>query len=110
MLEDTDAMRDYEALLRRHGTDYDAVARKDPWTGVSAVFGGRWDDERLPHSQALDREGLRGRIRSCSYVPAEGQPGHEAMLEDADRLFEAYSSGGTFDLRYETMVLFSGVP
>jgi len=96
-------MEAYDALLREHGTDYEQVARTDVDGAVASFFEGDWITHRLPHHQDLDREGLRGRIRSCSYVPAPGEPGHEALMAAADRLFDAHAP--RFRLSYETLVL-----
>ena len=68
------------------------------------MFGGSWTEERIPHYQDLDAEGLAGRIRSCSYVPAAGEPGFQAMMTAANRLFEQHAQEGLFRLRYDTVV------
>ncbi len=44
--------------------------------------------------QVLDYDGLRGRLRSSSYVPAEGRPGYREMMGELERCFRDYEDGG----------------
>jgi len=105
--------RGYEDLLLAHGTDYRAVdhtrigddeieAFYAPGVPVRASF---------PHGQALDREGLLGRVLSCSYVPAAGEPGHEALAAAVGRLFDEHARrGGRVTISYLTRVWVGPLP
>ena len=99
-------MRDYEALLAEHGTDYrnvgahgaDAAARQ-------AIFGrseGAFD--RLPNEQPLDFDGLLGRLLSASYAPEEGTPGYAPMVEALRALYDRYADDDGIKLRYRTEI------
>lgn len=97
-------MQAYEALLQAHGTDYGAVKGVDVRANLRRFFGRSVEELRLPHHQDLDLEGLKGRVRSCSYVPKRGEPGHDALMRGCEELFEQHAEGGVFILRYETVV------
>lgn len=103
----TPLLEAYEALLRRHGTDYDRV-RHDRRTEDAAarLYGGRWGRRVLENRQELDLEGLFGRTLSCSYVPGEGEAGHEELGEALEELFERHAREGTVRLEYDLEIWF----
>ncbi len=59
----------------------------------------------FPNQQQFDRNGLRGRVLSCSYMPLESA----ALTEALDDLFERHNSGGAVTVLYTTKVFYSGV-
>ena len=99
----------YEELLQGLGTDY-AEVRHGSGQGeeLAAFFGGadRYRTATYPYAQRLDREGLRGRVLSSSYVPAAGQPGHDTLLADLDEVFAATNEGGQVSFDYDTTVYY----
>ena len=99
---------EYEALLLRHAIDYAAVDhRQIDDRRIAAFFsGGHVDLTVLDNAQVLDRDGLAGRVRSCSYVPAPGAPGHAAMMADVDALFDLHEFAGRVTIAYATKVYF----
>ena len=104
-------MRAYEELLVRHGDDYGRIKRLWPSDDDLARFFGERPAWRriLAHEQVLDREGLRARARSSSYVPAPGQPGHDELMEALDALFERHATGGRVSIPYATRVWIGAV-
>jgi SAM-dependent methyltransferase len=104
--ESSEFLRAYEALLRRWGTDYASVhgpAREH--AAVRGLFaGGRFEQDVLPNAQSLDRDALRARLLSSSYVPAAGDPRCAPMLDDLDALFARHQRGGTVSMEYDTEV------
>ena len=44
---------------------------------------------KLPTTRIFDLEGLRGRLRSSSYAPTEGQPKFAPMMAELEQLFAA---------------------
>jgi len=94
----------YEQLLRRHSTDYAAVAERYPEPDfMRAWFGRGFRAARsFENHQVLDLRGLKGRLLSSSYAPAPGRPGHEALLRALDHLFHRTAEGGHVTLEYET--------
>ena len=98
--------RAYEALLRRHGTDYGAVDHKNLGADVFDSFfrPDPWKIRVLENFQDLDREGLRERLLSSSYTPPPGDPRHPAMLEELDEVFRTTARDGIVRMEYDTKV------
>ncbi|HSL83699.1 MAG TPA: class I SAM-dependent methyltransferase [Thermoanaerobaculia bacterium] len=99
----TPFLRDYEALLRRFGTDYERVdhLRLGP-ADFEPFFGGPYLSRRFPNRQVFDFEGLRGRLLSSSYTPGPGHPDHAPMLAELRRLFDRHQEGGRVRFEYDT--------
>jgi SAM-dependent methyltransferase len=107
----TPFLREYEELLLRYGTDYSAVRhdRLDD-ARLHTLYSAGYQRHVLPNRQVLDREGIRGRLISSSYVPGAGQPHHEEMLAELDRVFDRHNQNGTVTLLYELEVFTGRVP
>ncbi len=100
-------LADYEALLQRHGTDYALVDHRNvDETKLAAFYGGALERTVIDNVQWLDREGLAGRVRSCSYVPAPGEAGYDAMMAELDGVFDTYQEDGRVAMTYDTKVYF----
>ena len=98
-------MADYERIVHEFGSEFARTGRElvaDPI--LQSLFGGRLRKSVLPNHQDLDWEGLRGRLLSASYVPAEDQPGCEPMLAALRRAFETHEQGGSVRMEYETRI------
>jgi hypothetical protein len=63
----------------------------------------------FPDAQRLDGAGLRGRLLSSSYAPAEGHPQDAPMLVRLDEIFRAHEQGGFVTLHYETIVWYGAL-
>jgi SAM-dependent methyltransferase len=103
--DDSAFLRAYEELLQRHGTDYGTV-RHDRLAraALERFFGGPFTARVLENEQRMDRDALRGRLASTSYVPAHGQPGHAAMMRDLDTLFDVHQERGQVRFPYDLEV------
>jgi len=99
-----DFLKDYEALLGRFGTDYQSVRHDRQRDRVEGFFGGDFELRIEPNEQVLDREGLRGRALSSSYLPGPGHPEHEALLAALDELFDRHALEGAVRLAYDTEI------
>jgi SAM-dependent methyltransferase len=110
LIDATPFTRNYEALLKQHGTDYELVTHaRLSNSDMDAFFGtGAWKLAELQNEQVLDREGLSGRLRSSSYVPAAGSSGHEPMMHDLDRLFDEHAEAGVVRFPYATRLYIGG--
>jgi SAM-dependent methyltransferase len=102
----TPFLEGYEALLRRHGTDYaDVAERHADDARMRAWFGtGLRGEARFEHRQRLDFEALRGRLLSSSYAPRPGHSGHEPMMQALRELFDATAVDGMVDMEYDTRI------
>lgn len=106
----TPFLRAYEALLLEFGTDYEAVRHDRRQEGrVRAFFGGPCRRRVLDNAQRLDLDGLRARLLSSSYTPAEGDPRRVPMLGRLEAIFHEHAREGTVELQYDLEV-YSGRP
>lgn len=95
----------YEALLERHGTDYQQVRHDRLGADViAAFFNGPYQRATLSNHQLVDLAGLRGRLLSSSYIPAAADPRSAAMLRELDQIFAEHEQDGYVRLEYETEV------
>ncbi|HEV3481527.1 MAG TPA: class I SAM-dependent methyltransferase [Candidatus Acidoferrales bacterium] len=101
-------MAEYEKLLQRHGTDYSTVqhvyseqAGLDKFYAPSEVWTREFENE-----QRVDWNGLKGRLMSASYAPKPGDPKHEPMIKDFEKLFAAHQTDGKVVILYRTRVYF----
>ena len=99
-------LRDYEAFLRKWGTDYKEVSdRYQDEAAMQAFFGpGGYGTRRFDYRQTFDLAGLRGRLLSSSYTPARGEPRRERMLAALPELFDRHQVGGQVAFEYDTYV------
>jgi SAM-dependent methyltransferase len=104
-LDTTPFLRDYESLLQRFATDYAVIRHENVGPeSLNLLFPGGYTAHVFPNSQAFDFEGLKGRLLSSSYTPAQGQPGHELMLEELRRLFDECQQDGQVSIDYDARV------
>lgn len=106
-LAGTPFLEGYEALLKRHGTDYTSVAeRYADDDSMRAWFGAGWrGTARFEYKQLLDYDGLRGRLMSSSYVPKPGHAQHALMLAALRELFERCQRDGRISFDYDTRII-----
>ncbi len=106
LIDETAFLRDYEALLRRYGTDYSKVHESYPRAEQMLDFfsPNEFTSHALPNFQEFDFEGLCGRLRSCSYVPAPGHSQFEPMMQELRRIFDTYQQRGVVRMEYRTRV------
>ncbi len=109
-MDTTPFLRAYEEFLRTWGTDYDAVRTtyENP-EAIGAVLGPKYSRSVFANRQVLHREGLRGRVRSSSYVPADDDPRSAQMLEALDALFETHQENGKVQIDYNTNLYLGNV-
>lgn len=101
----TPFLRGYEALLQAHGTDYTAVSHENVTAEtIATVLGRDFLRRDVPSEQVFDWEGLKGRLLSSSYAPAEGHPGHAPMLDALERLFHDHARDGHVRFEYDTQI------
>jgi SAM-dependent methyltransferase len=95
---------EYDQLLRARGTDYTRVVTRRPMsvTDFESLFGCTFQRFALPNEQVFDFDGLAGRVRSSSYTPLPGAPGHDLLFADLRRLFDRHQRDGRVRFEYET--------
>jgi len=98
----------YEALLRQFAPEYERVNHRNVDLRTLAEFFRREPQCRsFPYMQYFDFAGLRGRLLSSSYVPAEGDPGCAEMLNQLREIFDAHQQNGHVEFRYDSLVYIS---
>jgi SAM-dependent methyltransferase len=104
LVDATPFLAAYEALLRRHATDYALVnhANLDA-SAVGAFYEPRdFTLIEFPNEQRFNFEGLKGRLLSSSYAPNAGHPAHGPMLRELEEIFGRHAEGGMVAFRYTT--------
>jgi SAM-dependent methyltransferase len=110
-LDSTPFARDYESLLQRFGTDYREVNHQNvDATVVREMFdGGRFELRKVYNEQRLDFSGLRGRVLSSSYMPAESDADYQPMIDELTRIFAERAQNGEVRIEYDTELYFGRV-
>lgn len=106
--DSTAFLREYEILLRTFGTDYADVDAKYPQSPkMEAFFGkGNLREANFPNQQRFDFAGLRGRLLSSSFTPVKGDPKHEPMLAELQRIFNAHAQKNQVQFDYVARVFY----
>jgi SAM-dependent methyltransferase len=106
--DSTDFLKAYEDLLKMFGTDYMKVNHKNIDEKVFDSFwgAGKWNSFTVENFQDFDFEGLKGRLFSSSYVPAEDHPDSAFMVSVLKKIFTRYQEGGTVRFEYDTRVYY----
>lgn len=94
----------YEALLQQYGTDYDQVRHTHIDGRVLNSFFKSYQKRVVYNEQLFDFEGLKGRLLSSSYAPAEGHPNYEPMIEQLKIMFKEYQQNGQVRFEYDTEI------
>ena len=103
-------LREYEQLLLKYGTDYEAVRHERTTEAVNEFFDPWPFEERgFVMRQEFDYAGLEGRLLSSSYAPGLEHPKHVPMLGELRRIFEAHAGGRSVAFDYKTRVYFGRV-
>jgi SAM-dependent methyltransferase len=105
-MEEKQLTREYEELLERFGIDYKRVKDAYPeLQHIRSFFGGdNFVARDLPNEQLLDWDGLRGRLRSSSFAPAEGHVNYASMMKELERIFRAHEQQGLVRMQYWTRI------
>jgi SAM-dependent methyltransferase len=102
-LDATPFLSDYEALLLRFATDYNEIRHENiDAAALAEFFIGPYATHTFANEQRFDFEGLKGRLLSSSYAPAEGHERHEPMIAELRRLFDLHQVEGEVCFEYDT--------
>ncbi len=105
LLDATEFLAGFEALLIEFATDYQTV-RHDRFnlSGLTARFGNDIFEAALDNVQSLDFEGLKGRVASSSYIPTEDDPRYQQLCTNLRSLFDKYAEDGRIQILYKTKI------
>lgn len=106
-LDSTDFLREYEAFLLRHANDYEKVRHENiTETVLETFFRASFRRAAFPNEQIFDFEGLRGRLLSSSYMPAEDDPAYTSMIAELEKLFAKHEENGKIKVFYDTNIFY----
>ncbi|MDB6137707.1 MAG: Methyltransferase [Verrucomicrobiaceae bacterium] len=99
-------LRDYEAFLNTHATDYGEVNHSNIQEDAIAAFFAPLPVHQasFENRQIFDYAGLEGRLMSSSYAPAEGHPGYVPMIAALRELFDRHAVDGKVSFDYDCRV------
>jgi len=101
----TPFLASYEALLVEYGNDYLHISHAHESGAIATFFGGRIPPaERIEHSRRLDWPTMAAMAGSASYLPAPGQPRHDAFVAALRALFDREAVAGTIEMRYRCRI------
>ncbi|MFN6962758.1 MAG: class I SAM-dependent methyltransferase [Pyrinomonadaceae bacterium] len=108
LVDGTPFLGEYERFLLDHATDYAAV-RHDNITEdeIREFFGSEYGHAVFDNVQVFDFAGLRGRMFSASYMPAERTPAGERAEKELRLLFDSHQRDGRIEVRYNTNIYYS---
>jgi SAM-dependent methyltransferase len=108
LLDATEFLVAYEALLKEFANDYDAV-RHDRFdlARLQKEFGATFAQASYPNAQVFDFQGLRGRMHSSSYMPSETDRSAPALSFKLQTLFDKYAEKGRIKLLYQTNIFYT---
>ena len=94
----------YEELLFEFSTDYSKVDHKNITDEKIEAFYAPHHviKQSFNNKQVFDFEGLKGKLLSSSYAPAETHPKHNTMIEALKKIFQSFNQNNTVQFNYET--------
>ncbi len=101
-------LAEYEHLLSTRIPEYNKVTHANSTDAVIADFlGENMTTADFPSHQVFDLDGLKGRLQSSSYCPAEGKSGHTELMDAITNLYDKYSSDQGVQFDYCTQIYMS---
>lgn len=109
-LDANEFLREYENLLMKFGTDYQQVRHeKISDESLQDFFQTDFQRARFLNEQTLDFDGLKGRLQSASYTPAENSHAFPAMIKELRSLFAEHAENGKIQILYDTNVFYAKI-
>ncbi|MEO8042611.1 MAG: class I SAM-dependent methyltransferase [Acidobacteriota bacterium] len=106
-LDTTEFLREYENLLLTYADDYEKVRHENiDQEKLGSFFQSEYARATFPNEQVLDYEGLRGRLLSSSYMPAEDSSSYPALEKELRALFAKHSERGKIKVFYDTNIYY----
>jgi len=105
----TDFEKEYDQLIIKHAIDYVKVDHRNiDFERVKKFFSPNAVTlKTFSNYQDFDFNGLKGRLRSSSYIPQVGEQGYEEMVEDLRKLYDKHHEENSIRISYDTKVYVS---
>jgi SAM-dependent methyltransferase len=106
--DSTQFLRSYEEFIKLYATDYLEVNHKNIDENIfNDFFGkGNYKMRSFDNFQYFDLEGLKGRILSSSYMPAEGEKDFDGMMAVLKNIFDAFQKNGKVTIEYDSKIYY----
>ena len=106
-LDTTKFLRAYENLLIEFGTDYEKVRHENiTKETLRDFFQTDFQQAVFQNRQTVDFNGLKGRMLSSSYIPAEENPRFSEMIKNLESLFAQHAENGKIDILYDCKIFY----
>lgn len=103
---DDDFQKGYEMILKSIPEYIDVTHRNISDKEIINFFAPKpMQKESVPNSQTFNLDGLKGRLKSSSYYPKEGDE-YERLMHEVDILFYKFEKNGIIKFEYETNVYY----
>jgi SAM-dependent methyltransferase len=98
----------YETFITEHSIDYGKVKHQNLQEDDLMRFFGNRDYHlmTIDNAQVLDFDGLKGRLLSASYIPAEDHPQFPVWSSALAFLFDQYQIAGRVTVVYKTKLYY----
>lgn len=107
-LDTTPFLRGYEEILKKYGTDYENVRHDHLDEKIfEDFFRQDFSKKTFLNVQTVDFEGVKGRMLSSSYMPAEESDVFEPMIAELRALFEKCAENGKIQILYDTNIFYT---
>jgi SAM-dependent methyltransferase len=101
---------EYEQFLLAYANDYSLVRHENVnEEALEGFFQGSYSQEVFKNIQIFDFDGLKGRLLSSSYMPAESDPRYPGMAEELKTLFAKHAESDRIKIFYNTVVYWSTI-
>lgn len=106
--DSTDFLKAYEDFIKMFATDYNEVNHKNIDEAVfNDFFGkGNYTLKSFINYQNFDLDGLKGRILSSSYMPAEDHKDFDFMMSALKKIFTRFQENGKVTIEYDTNIYY----
>jgi len=99
---------EYEKFIMDNANDYAAVRHENITDReISDFFDGKLESAEFENVQIFDFDGLKGRLFSSSYMPAESSESGEKVEAKLRGLFDKHAEGGKIEISYTTKIFYS---
>jgi SAM-dependent methyltransferase len=106
-LDTTEFLRGYEKLLLKYGKDYADVRHENiDEEKLGAFFESSYERATFPNEQVFDFAGIRGRLLSSSYMPAESDTAFPSLEKELESLFAKHAEKDRIKIFYDTNIYY----
>ena len=107
-IDTTRFLIEYEQFLLGYANDYRLVRHENVNDEtLKGFFEKPFERKTFGNVQILDFDGLKGRVLSSSYMPAESDERFERMVEELRTLFAKYAENDRIKIFYDTRVYYT---